>query len=82
MSCDLPCLAHGYAIARYVLGEQGYFANFEMSGTLADLLNRLILGNNESHQIQRHHSIYERFSWDKLFPSYVEMIQSCITFTI
>jgi glycosyltransferase involved in cell wall biosynthesis len=78
MSYGLPCLAHDYAIARYVLGEHGYFANFELSGTLTDLLNRLILGNNESHQIQRHHSIYERFSWDKLLPSYIEMIHRCI----
>ena len=79
MSYGLPCLAHDYAIARYVLREQGYFANFELTGTLATLLHQLILGNNKSYQIQRHHSIYERFSWDKLLPSYVEMIQRCIT---
>lgn len=76
MSHGLPCLAHDYEVARFVLRKEGYLANFELQGSLSGLIPQaLVESNNESKRYLRHHSIYERFSWEKLRPAYVEMIQ-------
>ncbi|WP_446393683.1 glycosyltransferase family 4 protein [Coleofasciculus sp. E1-EBD-02] len=76
MSYGLPCLAHDYEIAHFVLGKEGYFANFELTGSLASLISQVLAeGNDESKCHLRHRSIYERFSWDKLRPIYIEMIE-------
>lgn len=78
MSHGLPCLAHDYAITRFVLGEEGYLANFNLIGNLASLISQALAEeHNESKRRSRHRNIYERFSWEKLRPSYVEMIQNC-----
>ncbi|MBD2434055.1 MULTISPECIES: glycosyltransferase family 4 protein [Fischerella] len=79
MSHGLPCLAHDYEVPRYILGKEGYFANFELAGSLANLIPQALA---ESHDISkrrhRHHTVYERFSWDKLRPEYVKLIQQCV----
>ncbi|NEO44547.1 MAG: glycosyltransferase family 4 protein [Moorea sp. SIO4A3] len=80
MSHGLPCLAHDYDVARFVLGKEGYLANFELTGSLATLVSQVLAeGDKESKRHLRHQSIYERFSWEKLRPAYVEMIECCIT---
>ncbi|WP_421658223.1 glycosyltransferase family 4 protein [Leptothermofonsia sp. ETS-13] len=80
MACGLPCLAHDYDVPRFILGEEGYFADFTQSGTLATLITEVLQENKEdaSKRIVRHLSAYERFSWEKLRPSYVEMIHTCV----
>lgn len=79
MSHGLPCLAHDYEITRFVLAEEGYLANFEVTGSLAGLIyNVLAEGYNIYKCRLRHRSVYERFSWERLRPSYVEMIQRCV----
>lgn len=76
MSYGLPCLAHDYEVARFVLGKEGYFANFELTGSLASLISQVLVeSNDESKRHLRYRTVYNRFSWDKLRPSYVEMIQ-------
>ncbi|MFM7358034.1 MAG: glycosyltransferase, partial [Sediminibacterium sp.] len=35
MSYGLPCIAHDYDVARFVLKDEGYFGNFELPGSLA-----------------------------------------------
>ncbi len=78
MSYGLPCLAHDYDIPHFILGEEGYFADFRKSGMLAALIAKVIKEKeDDSARALRHRSAYERFSWEKLRPSYVEMIHTC-----
>lgn len=74
MSHGLPCLAHDYEVARFVLGKEGYLANFEVTGSLSGLITQALVESNESKRHLRHYSIYERFSWEKIRSAYVEMI--------
>lgn len=78
MAHGLPCLAHDYEVARFVLGEEGYFANFAAKGSLAELVNRVLAESDKDYKRDlRYQSIYKRFSWKQLLPSYVQMIESC-----
>ncbi len=82
MTYGLPCLAHDYEVARFVLGEEGYFANFELTSSLANLINRVMAKEEDfSKRHLCHQSIYERFSWEKLRPAYIKMINHCVTNT-
>jgi 1,2-diacylglycerol 3-alpha-glucosyltransferase len=74
MGHGLPCLTHDYEVTRFVLGEHGYFANFELPESLAKLVSQVLVHNNEELKYQRHQSVYDRFSWEKLTQSYAEMI--------
>jgi 1,2-diacylglycerol 3-alpha-glucosyltransferase len=79
MSYGLPCLAHDYEVTRFVLGNEGYLANFELPGSLASLIPHALAESSDiSKRYLRHRSIYERFSWDKLKPDYVNLIQQCV----
>jgi glycosyltransferase involved in cell wall biosynthesis len=78
MSYGLPCLAHDYEVTRFVLGEDGYLANFELTGSLASLISQVLAEASDISQRQlRHRHIYNRFSWEKLRPYYVKLIQQC-----
>ena len=77
MSHGLPCLAHDYDIARFVLKDGGYFGDFELVGSLASIIPQVLAKNYENSKHQRHQSVYDRFSWDKLCSAYIEMIQHC-----
>jgi len=80
MSHGLPCLAHDYETSHFVLGEEGYFANFTQPGSLERLMTQALEeGYNPVKRQQRHRSIYERFSWERLRPSYIKMIQHCVS---
>lgn len=79
MSYGLPCLAHDYEVARFVLGKEGYFANFELIGSLANLMSQVLAeSKDESKPYLRYRHIYDRFSWDNLRPTYIKMIQRCM----
>jgi glycosyltransferase involved in cell wall biosynthesis len=79
ISYGLPCLVHDYEIARFVVGEEGYFGNFELTGSLASLIPQALAEGYEiSKRDLRYRSAYDRFSWEKLRPRYVEMIQRCV----
>lgn len=78
MSYGLPCLAHDYAVTQYILGKDGYLANFELEGSLTNLMYNVLNEYYNEHKINlRHASIYQRFSWDKLRLSYIKMIEKC-----
>ncbi len=78
ISYGLPCLVHDYEIARFVVGEKGYLGNFELTGSLASLIPQALAeGYNVSQRHLRYRSAYDRFSWEKLCPAYVAMIQRC-----
>ncbi|MBD1848395.1 glycosyltransferase family 4 protein [Cyanobacteria bacterium FACHB-63] len=79
LAAGLPCLAHDYDISQFVLGKEGYFGDFNLEGSLTNLLLKIITeGDSESKRCARHRSAYDRFSWDKLIPAYVHMIHYCI----
>jgi glycosyltransferase involved in cell wall biosynthesis len=76
MAYGLPCLAHDYEITRFVLSEEGYLANFELDGSLTSLLQQFFAADqDENKRYIRHRSAYKHFSWDKLRPMYVELIE-------
>ena len=78
MSYGLPCLTHDYEVTRFVLGDEGYLANLELSGNLTSLIRQVLTPGNREHEYRRRHrTIYDRFSWEKLRPLYVQMIQQC-----
>jgi glycosyltransferase involved in cell wall biosynthesis len=78
MSYGLPCLVHDHEVARYILDEHGYFADFKIPGSLSDLIHKVLAQSRcESKRRLRHHSIYARFGWEHLHSSYIDMIQYC-----
>jgi glycosyltransferase involved in cell wall biosynthesis len=78
MSYGLPCLVHDYGITRYVLGQEGYFADFTTPGRLTQLIEEVLReDHNFEAQSKRHRAVFERFAWDHLRLFYIEMIQRC-----
>ena len=77
MSYGLPCIAHDYDVAHFVLKDEGYFGNFKLVGSLASIIPQVLAKNDENSKHRRHQSVYERFSWDKLGYGYVDMLNSC-----
>ena len=75
MSQGLPCLVHDYEVSRFVLENEGYFADLTVNGNLTKLLTQVLAEDTIAKHHSRHQSVYERFSWDKLKPRYVDMIQ-------
>jgi glycosyltransferase involved in cell wall biosynthesis len=71
----LPCLAHDYGITRYVLGEHGLLADLSKPGALSGLLASGAALDQTSAEA-RHRFVYERFSWDRLRPAYVEFLSA------
>ncbi|MFM2061300.1 MAG: hypothetical protein RLZZ507_970 [Cyanobacteriota bacterium] len=77
MSYGLPCLAHDYEITQFVLKDQGYLANFELPGSLTNLIIQVLSEKDDDSKYRRHQSVYQRFSWNQLRVDYVEMINRC-----
>jgi glycosyltransferase involved in cell wall biosynthesis len=75
MSYGLPCLAHDYEVAHFVLKDEGYFGNFELVGSLASLTSDVLSQDDHGSKLRRHQSVYERFSWDKIHHNYVMMMR-------
>lgn len=79
----LPCLAHDFPVARFVLGEHGSFGDFSRDGTLTALLAQTLLAQTRQtpeaarQAAARHRRVYERFSWDRLTGPYVDMFRTC-----
>jgi 1,2-diacylglycerol 3-alpha-glucosyltransferase len=75
-AAGLPCLAHDYGVTRFALGDHGAFADLSRPGALAGLLReRLAAADAPGAARERHRDAYERFSWDRLRPRYVEMLR-------
>jgi len=79
----LPCLATDRPFARLVLGEHGHYADFDRAGELARLLATVLaVGNAPDGAATRHAAAYDRYSWDRLRPRYVDMIERCARGTV
>lgn len=74
MAHGLPCLAHDYEVARYVLGSHGFLADLSKPGALAGLLPAAE-DADPAGAVERHCFVYENFSWDRLRRPYVEFLQ-------
>ncbi len=76
-AAGLPCIAHDFGVTRYALGDHGRLADLRRPGALADLLQeRIAAGDAPEAPAARHRDAYERFSWDRLRPRYVEMLRT------
>ncbi len=76
LAAGLPCVAHDSATSAYVLGGLGTLADLRVSGVLASSLER-VLRQPRDGAAARHRSAYERFSWDRLAPTYAEALVAC-----
>jgi 1,2-diacylglycerol 3-alpha-glucosyltransferase len=73
----LPCLTHDYPLMEFALGPCGYRTDLTRRGTLAAMLSSLSAEDfGEQRAAARHRHAYERFSWDRLRPRYVELLRS------
>ena len=75
----LPCIVHDHPVMRFVLKEQGIFANFVQSGALTQALTDL-LGRSSSPEnaITRREYVRKNFSWNSLVPAYLKMFQNSL----
>jgi len=78
MANGLPCLAHDYEVAKFVLGNDGNFTDFTIKGNLARLIQQVLSQKIEQSNFLRYQSIYERFSWSVLKPRYIEMLHTVL----
>jgi glycosyltransferase involved in cell wall biosynthesis len=79
MAHGLPCLAHDYSVARFALGEHGLLADFTQPGALAGLLQAHDERVDDPAQArERQRFIHDSFSWDRLTPRYVDMLQGAV----
>lgn len=75
----LTCLAHDYSVAHYALGDHGRLADFTQRGALAGLLEANANGDGDERLArERHRFVYESFSWDRLRPRYVDMLEGAV----
>ena len=78
MSHGLPCLVHDYNTARFILGKEGYMSDLTLKGNLTNLILQALAETNDfSKRYARHQRVYEYFSWEKLCPKYVRLIEEC-----
>lgn len=81
MSYGLPCLAHNYEVSKFVLGDQGFFGDFSRSGSLKNLIDKIMFeGHNTTKYFKRYYHIYNQFSWDQLISKYVKMFETVSNF--
>ncbi len=77
MSFGLPCLVHDSPLNHYILSQEGWYGDLRRNVELARLLPRLFDDTAESARQRRHAYVREKFSWERLADSYVEMIERC-----
>jgi 1,2-diacylglycerol 3-alpha-glucosyltransferase len=70
----LPVVAHDSPTSRFVLGPHGFLGDLTRPGGLAPLVTAARAAP-AADRAARHASAYERFSWDRLAPRYVETLR-------
>lgn len=79
-SYGLQCIAHDHPVMRFVLGSEGLFSDMRESGTLCSVIQSYQKGIDGLKCRQRRvDDVANRFSWDALRESYVEMFQKAST---
>lgn len=77
MAQGLRCIAHDSAVTRFALGEWGVYGDLSQAGSLCRMLrSELVIdpAAGRERAIAAHQHVYERFSWDRLKPRYVEFL--------
>jgi glycosyltransferase involved in cell wall biosynthesis len=73
----MPCLVHDYSSTRFALGAHGLFGDFTRPGGLTALLLRHDFADEDkTRAVARHDHAYEKFSWERLRPRYVEFFRA------
>ncbi|HEV2811732.1 MAG TPA: glycosyltransferase [Solirubrobacteraceae bacterium] len=75
-AAGLPCVAHDYGVTRFALGGHGFLTDLSAPGELARVLGERLRAAPDPAAAARHADAYERFSWDRLRPRYVEMLRT------
>lgn len=80
MAHGLPCIAHDSPVMRFAVGDHGTLGDLSQPGALAPLLVQAMdrLDNETERRMvahARHRLVYERFSWERLTPRYVEFLR-------
>jgi 1,2-diacylglycerol 3-alpha-glucosyltransferase len=80
MDRGLPVLAHDYSVARYAMGDHGRLADLHEPGALAGLLSSGEESgwHDPAGADARHRYVYDAFSWDRLRPQYVELLDGAV----
>lgn len=74
MMHGLPVIGHNHPVVEYVLGGEGMVADLSRpGGLLAPLQKALAEPHDAAVKLRRWRSVKDRFSWDALAPSYLEM---------
>jgi len=76
MSHGLPCITHDSPVMRFAVGDCGRFGDLSQRGALTGLLESGMPGRDADQAEARHAFVYERFSWDRLRPRYVELLSA------
>jgi 1,2-diacylglycerol 3-alpha-glucosyltransferase len=72
----LPVVAHDAAVPRFVLGDQGNFADLTVPGNMAAVLGTLLRSPADATApARRRESVRKRFSWPVLAADYAEMFK-------
>ena len=75
LAVGLPCLAHDGPVQRAVLGRSGTFVDVQVAGAMSNAIAGALQSPfSVDAAVSRHRDAYERLSWDKLAPRYVDMI--------
>jgi 1,2-diacylglycerol 3-alpha-glucosyltransferase len=78
----LPCIVNDYPVMRYVLSEQGRFADLSKPGSMSQAINEILQQPRSLEaMIQRREYVRERFSWESLAPAYMQMFRDCLAQT-
>jgi len=72
----LPVIAHDFAVAKFVLGGEGYLADLSQSGGLANAIHAGLSQKNDAiSAMRRWKSVRDRFSWQVLAAQYLGMFR-------
>lgn len=75
----LPCAVNDHTIMRYVLGEEGTFADFSRAGAMAGALAEILAARTTllapALRARRRESVRRRFGWEALASEYLRMFE-------
>jgi glycosyltransferase involved in cell wall biosynthesis len=78
MSYGLICVAHDYGVTQFVVEDKKYLGNFQLTGSLAALIPKVLAESTDPSTRHRiHNYVRDRFSWNTLRSDYVSLIQRC-----
>ncbi len=74
----LPCVVNDHPIMRYVLGDEGTYANYTQPGDAANKIAALLTPPPDpAAMARRRDHVRRNFGWDALRPAYFQMFLDC-----